>query len=43
MSVIAMRDLVPAATARLTLRDADLPVVLCSVLRARHPHWCASR
>lgn len=35
--VIAMRDLVPAATARLTLRDADRPVVLCSVLPGAAP------
>lgn len=35
--VIAMRDLVPAATARLTLRDSSRPVLLCSVLPGAAP------
>ena len=35
--VIAMRDLVPAATAPLTLADSDRGVVLCSLLPAGAP------
>ncbi|MFN8195316.1 MAG: DUF5926 family protein [Nocardioidaceae bacterium] len=35
--VIAMRDLVPAATAPLRLRDSDRNVVLCSVLPGAAP------
>lgn len=35
--IIAMRDLVPAATAPLTLRDNERPVQLCSVLPGAVP------
>ena len=35
--VIAMRDLVPAATAPVTLADSDRPVLLCSLLPAGAP------
>lgn len=35
--VIALRDLVPAATAPLTLRDSDRRVILCSVLPGAAP------